>query len=84
MIEGIKIRCNVGPFEVLRTPRLTLSFRRRAVVSRVEIDLPDPDGSIRAGLAVAQTVRVRFGHRCSLNIPKAQAVRLIHFPGPLI
>lgn len=51
MIEGINIRCNVGPFEVLRSPRLTLSFRRRAVVSRAEIDLPDPNGSIRAGLA---------------------------------
>lgn len=63
MIEGINIRCNVGPFEVLRSPRLTLSFRRRAVVSRAEIDLPDPNGSIRAGLAVAQAVRVRFGHR---------------------
>ncbi len=63
MIEGINIRCNVGPFEVLRSPRLTLTFRRRAVVSRAEIDLPDPDGSIRAGLAVAQSVRVRFGHR---------------------
>ena len=63
MIEGINIRCNVGPFEVLRSPRLTLDFRRRAVVSRAEIDLPDPDGSVRAGLAVAQAVRVRFGHR---------------------
>ena len=59
MIEGINIRCNVGPFEVLRSPRLTLSFRRRAVVSRAEIDLPDPDGSIRAGLAVAQAVEAK-------------------------
>lgn len=63
MIEGINIRCNVGPFEVLRSPRLTLAFRRRVVASRAEIDLPDPDGSIRAGLAAEQPVRVRFGHR---------------------
>lgn len=63
MIEGINIRCNVGPFEVLRTPRLVLSFHRRAVVSRAEVDLPDPSGDIRASLAAGQSVRVRFGHR---------------------
>lgn len=63
MIEGVNVRCNVGPFEVLRTPRLVLSFHRRAVVSRAEMDLPDPDGTIRAGLSAGQSVRVRFGHR---------------------
>ena len=63
MIEGVNVRCNVGPFEVLRTPRLVLSFHRRAVVSRAEMSLPDPDGSIRAGLSAGQSVRVRFGHR---------------------
>ena len=34
MIEGLNIRCNVGPVEVLRSPFMELVFRRRAVVSR--------------------------------------------------
>lgn len=63
MIEGINIRCNVGPFEVLRSPRIVLTLRRRAVVSTCELDVPDPDGSVRASLAKKQEVRVRFGHR---------------------
>ncbi|WP_337375451.1 hypothetical protein [Desulfovibrio piger] len=63
MIEGINIRCNVGGMEVLRSPRIVLSLRRRAVVSTCEVDIPDADGSIQAGLAKRQAVRVRFGHR---------------------
>ena len=63
MIEGINIRCNVGPFEVLRSPRIVLSLYRRAVVSTCEVDMPDPDGAVQAGLAKKQAVRIRFGHR---------------------
>lgn len=63
MIEGLNIRCNVGGFEVLRTPRLKLAYRRRAALTRGEIDLPDPDGDIRAALAVKQPVKLRFGYR---------------------
>ena len=29
MIEGLNVRCNVGPLEVLRSPFLELVFRRR-------------------------------------------------------
>lgn len=63
MIEGINIRCNVGPFEILRSPSIVLTLRRCAVVSVCEIDVPDPDGSVQTGLAKEQPVRVRFGHR---------------------
>lgn len=63
MIEGLNIRCNVGPFEVLRSPHLQLTYRRRAVVSRASIHMQDADGQIRAGLAVGQAVRLRFGYR---------------------
>ena len=63
MIEGLNIRCNVGGFEVLRTPRLKLNYRRRAVLTRGEIDIPDPDGSIRPALAEKQSVHFRFGYR---------------------
>ncbi|HIW01556.1 MAG TPA: hypothetical protein H9894_10290 [Candidatus Desulfovibrio intestinipullorum] len=63
MIEGINIRCNVGRIEVLRSPRIVLSLRRRSVVSTCEIDIPDADGSVQTGLAQKQAVRVRFGHR---------------------
>lgn len=63
MIEGINIRCTVGGVEVLRSPRIVLTLRRRAVVSRCELDIPDAAGTVQAGLAKKQAVRVRFGHR---------------------
>ena len=63
MIEGINIRCNVGGVEVLRSPRIVLTLRRRAVVSTCEVDIPDADGSVQVSLAKKQAVRVRFGHR---------------------
>lgn len=63
MIEGLNVRCNVGGFEVLRSPRIKLTYRRQAVLARGEIDVPDPDGSIKAALAVKQPVRLRFGYR---------------------
>ena len=63
MIEGINIRCNVGSIEVLRSPRIVLTLRRRAVVSTCEIDIPDADGSVQQSLAKKQDVRIRFGHR---------------------
>ena len=63
MIEGLNVRCNVGGFEVLRSPHIKLSYRRRAVFTRGEIDVPDPDRSIRAALGLKQPVRLRFGYR---------------------
>ena len=42
MIEGLNVRCNVGPVEVLRSPFMELVFRRRAVVSRATVVIPDP------------------------------------------
>ena len=46
MIEGFNIRCTVGGLEVLRSPRIVLALRRRAIVSRCELDIPDTDGSV--------------------------------------
>ena len=63
MIEGINVRCTVGGVEVLRSPRIVLTLHRRSVVSTCEVDIPDADGSVQAGLAKKQAIRVRFGHR---------------------
>ena len=63
MIEGFNLRCTVGGLEVLRSPRIVLALRRRAIVSRCELDIPDTDGSVQATLAKKQPVRIRFGHR---------------------
>lgn len=62
-LEGINIRCNIGPYEVLRTPRLRILYRRSALVSRAEIDLPDPDGSIASALNLGDSCRLRFWYR---------------------
>lgn len=63
MIEGLNVRCNVGPVEVLRSPHIELAYKRRAVVTRSVIHIPDPEGNIRAALAVEQTIKIRFGYR---------------------
>lgn len=63
MIEGLNIRCDVGPVQVLRSPFIELVFRRRAVVSRATVVIPDPEGAVRAALAVGQAVAVRWGYR---------------------
>lgn len=63
MIEGLNVRCNVGPVEVLRSPFMELVFRRRAVVSRATVVIPDPEGEVRAVLAMGQAVSVRWGYR---------------------
>lgn len=68
MIEGINIRCNIGPFEVLRSPKIRLIYRRAAVVSRAEIDVPDPTGEIVASLENKMPVKVRFGYRGGSNL----------------
>jgi hypothetical protein len=63
MIEGLNIRCNVGPVEVLRTPYLELAYKRRAVLTRCVLQIPDPEGKARAALAIGQAVQIRFGYR---------------------
>lgn len=65
MIHGLNIRCNVGIFEVLRSPRIELVTRRRDVVSTCEIDIPDESGDVRCQLEKKQKVQIRFGHRGS-------------------
>ena len=67
MIEGFKIRCTIGPVEIIRSPFIELVYRRRAVLSRATVVIPDPLGVNRAALSVGQAVIVRFGYRGSVN-----------------
>ncbi len=68
MIEGINIRCNIGPFEVLRSPRINLVYRRAAVVSRAEITVSDPGAEIGGSLQTGMAVQLRFGYRGEANL----------------
>ncbi|MFG6375914.1 MAG: hypothetical protein K1W05_08335 [Desulfovibrio sp.] len=63
MIEGLVIRCDIGPVELFRSPLIELVSRRRAVVSRAKVVIPDPEGACRNALAVDQKVVIRFGYR---------------------
>lgn len=67
MIEGLNIRCNIGPVEVLRSPFIELAYKRRAVVTRGVIHIPDAEGKVRAVLAIGQKMKVRFGYRGTVN-----------------
>lgn len=68
MIQGLNIRCNIGPFQVLRSPMIKLSFRRRDVVSVCEIEVPDSDRKVQTVLAKKQPVQIRFGLRGSQGL----------------
>lgn len=63
MISGISVRCTIGGVELLRAPEVELVLRRRAVVSRASLEIPDPTGEVRAAVAVGQQLTVRFGYR---------------------
>lgn len=67
MIEGLNIRCNIGPVEILRSPYIELAYKRRAVLSRGVIHIPDPGGKVRAVLALNQKMKFRFGYRGLAN-----------------
>ena len=57
----------MGPAQILRSPLIELVSRRGAVVSRAKIAIPDPEGQVRARLAVGQPVTLRFGYRGEAN-----------------
>lgn len=63
MIEGFNVRCNVGAVEVLRSPFLEIVYRRRAVLTRAVIRIPDPEGKVRAAVAQGDPMHLRFGYR---------------------
>lgn len=63
MIAGFNVRCNVGPVEVLRTPFMEFVYKRRAVLTRSTIEIPDPEGTVRKALARGDAMHLRFGYR---------------------
>lgn len=62
-ITGVDIRVQVGTFEALRAPRAEVISRRRAVVTRAEVELPDPEGTLQAAITVGHDVTLAFGYR---------------------
>lgn len=68
MIEGLNIRCNIGPVEILRAPYIELVYKRRVVLSRCIIEIPDPFGEVRVVLKKDQVMKVRFGYRGMANL----------------
>lgn len=68
MIEGLQIRCNVGTVEVLRSPFVQLTYKRRAVLSRGIIHIPDGGGDVRAALDLGQRMTLQFGYRGQHNL----------------
>ena len=63
MITGFNVRCDVGPVEVLRAPFLEIVYRRRAVLTRAVIQIPDSEGKVRAAVAQGDPMHLRFGYR---------------------
>jgi hypothetical protein len=84
IIEGLNIRCNVGPVEILRTPYLELAYKRRAVLTRAVLEVPDPSGPVRAALAVGLPMILRFGYRGGANLwhEWTGTIEKIDQPGP--
>lgn len=63
MIEGFNVRCLVGPLDITRSPKIEIVSKRRAVVETASVAIPDPEGTVRATLAVGQPVDLCFGYR---------------------
>lgn len=63
MIEGFNVRCLIGPLDITRSPQIEIISRRRAVVGIASVVIPDPEGTVRASLAVGQPVDICFGYR---------------------
>lgn len=63
MIEGINVRCTVGGFEVLRSPLIEITDKRRVIVSTATVVLPDADGTVRSGLSVNDKVKIVLSYR---------------------
>lgn len=63
MIEGLNYNCTVGPVDVYRSPLIELVYKRRAVLTRCTVEIPDPKGEIRGQLAKDQPISIRFDYR---------------------
>lgn len=63
MIEGLNYNCTVGPVDVYRSPLIELTYKRRAVLTRCVIEIPDPKGEIRGQLSKDQPISLQFDYR---------------------
>ena len=63
MITAVSIRCKVGGFEILRSPHIIIESKRKNVLGRATIEVPDTKGIMRAGLKVADTVQIILRYR---------------------
>lgn len=62
-IHGIRIRAQIGSLELLRLPRMKVSFERHKPVSRAEIEVPSCTPSLREQLAIGTQITLHFGYR---------------------
>ena len=63
MISAVSIRCKVGNFEVLRSPKIIIESKRRQVLGRASIEVPDADGKLRASLKIKDKVQIILRYR---------------------
>lgn len=63
MIKGFFVDCQLGGYEVLRSPRIRHITRRRDVLSQCEVDVPDATGEVRSSLQKKMPVKLKFGLR---------------------
>lgn len=63
MIEGISVRAKIGKYEILRSSRIVIESRRRQIVGRASLEIPDPAGEIRQGIQAGQQVQIIMRYR---------------------
>ena len=67
-IEGIAIREKVGAFEVLRSPKIIIESKRRQIVGKAVLEIPDPFGTVRPSLKTGQSVQIIMRYRGETNL----------------
>ncbi len=68
MIEGISVRAKVGKYEILRSPQITIESKRRQIVGKASLEIPDPTGEIRQGIQIGQQVQIIMRYRCQNSL----------------
>lgn len=66
-IGGFNVRIKVGAFQILRSPRVIIESKRRAIMGRSIIEVPDPTGEIRQSLSTGDSVTIMMRYHCSEN-----------------
>ena len=67
-LSGIYLEITIDGQRVPRCPECVIELSRRLALTRAQLTLPDPDGSVWRFLRVGQKVEIRYSYRGALSV----------------